>query len=433
VAYTEAQLQTLIGEVIHLLEAGRQFGNANTPNIITVGNAANALAQDGRADEFTAGIRAYRNGMSALISPDFGRQMLDPLLVELARVKSYPERDPASVLRRLAKAYNASGTDDILSRQITFGPVSPGGSNIGNGTIRRLTVTPYDEPIETTHAEVKTFTCIRDLQDGVKSGQEQFRYDGTDRLQDNLLIQGSGISNRIVTARNGADTKRYLKNPSFSGNDSGSAPSNWTDGPGNSIVDTTTTYRTYQGEGTAGALKVALTGTVSQLLSVRGGKFEPDVPYYVQIAWNPTTYSAPDGTVFSVALGSQTLLTVTKAGETNWNVAPCTLDKKLYYQNWAENAPSLDIVVSTLASGAILFDDVILCPMERIDGVWCIPVGGSTPFLGGGIDKGDTFSFDDSTEVGAVLSYWLWQLYGDAHMLPVKTAVPDWAEPLAWA
>lgn len=431
-AYTEAELQILIGKCIKIMEIHRQFGNALSPNMIATTDEVYELLEQSRTPQVAAAVGSIRQGHSNLLNPSAGKKMVGSLLREMARVKSYAQTDPKQILRRLLFDYANEGTPTtILDKITTFGAISAGGSNVGTGTVRRLTVDPYGYPIQATHNEVKRFTCNQDRYQGVPSGREEFWYEGVNREPDNLKIVGSGLRNVKINALNGSDAIQYLRNPSWNGADS--AFTGWDVTNATTAAELSDTYRTYTGEGTAGAIAITGNGYIFQTLITQRGAFKTDIPYYPQVAWNRSINNTTTMTI-TVTLGSQTVATVAISGsESGWQVLAPTLDEKLYYQNWRSDAAEFRITTSNVTGGAPVFDDGLLFPMKRLDGLWYAPVGGATPFMDGDRDAGDTFTFDDSVVTGAVLSYWFWQMYGVDGQLPTKTSAPVWAEPLAWA
>ena len=66
---------------------------------------------------------------------------------------------------------------------------------------------------------------------------------------------------------------------------------------------------------------------------------------------------------------------------TNWNVLQFTIDKNLYYRNWKEDAPDIEIEVVNLNTGTLHIDDAIFAPWTAIDGTWWWLAGGATHFL----------------------------------------------------
>lgn len=432
--YSEANVKSQIDAVIYLLEMQRQFGNANTPNVITQTDAVYAALQGITSPTVARAVGEFRRANSNIISPIQGRKLLDTLLLDMAIVKSYSETDPPAILRRLLHDYSQGTPVTIKDRNTTFGSVTAGGSNVGSGTIYRLTKDPYDYPIQAVSPEVKTFTCIVDENGGANAGQEKFNYHGVDREPDNLLVLGSGINIDTPRAKDGGDSTGYLTNPSFSGTETASTFNGWTITTITAAHDTTNYFRTYSGESTAGSIKLTGNGTVSQPLTTARGKFKADVPYFLAFRWNRSVGSAPANTTIDVDLGAQSsIIAITMTGaESGWQTAVATMDKKLYYQNWAGTSAALTFTIGSQATGYTLIDDVQLWPMTRIDGIWYAILGGATPFIDGSEFDGDYFTFDDSVMTGAVKAYWLWQLYGVDCQLP-NAASPTWADPLVWA
>jgi hypothetical protein len=220
------------------------------------------------------------------------------------------------------------------------------------------------------------------------------------------------------------DSARFLTNPSFGQLDGTlAAPTSipgWTPtgGIGNFELVESPTYRSSTEEGdTPRALKFTTNDILVQNFNVNSVSFNPNVPYYLQIAWNRSEGTG-DGTL-SLMLGSQTE-SVALAAQSGWQILRIALGTKNWFQNWNQEDPTVSIQLASNTTGYVLVDDVVLAPFTNFDGGWYALVGGTTPFL-----YDDIFTFTD-TEVGAIIQEWLWRLYG-IYLPPAVT--PTWADP----
>jgi predicted alpha-1,6-mannanase (GH76 family) len=92
-----------------------------------------------------------------------------------------------------------------------------------------------------------------------------------------------------------------------------------------------------------------------------------------------------------------------------WNILQLDLDSSRFYDNFKEDDLDVKLEVTSLATGTVVVDDVVLAPMVNLDGTWWAVVGGATPWL-----KGDTRIFSaDARGATAIINYWLWRAYGD--------------------
>lgn len=438
---SEAEIRAQIDDVTLIYDEVRKFGHVNGSglNWESMEDALTQSLETPYGADVLRAVAADRAALASIISSRGLRAKLDPLILTYAQVLGINARDAAEAVKLIAEDLAERATaQTIQTRAFTFGSVSAGGSNVGTGTVNRLTtgILPtngggYDAyAIENTHADTKTIECVRDVHSGATKHEEIFEIRGGQRadLRDSIEITGSGLVAQM-RALSGRDTLPYLRNPSFSthtGTDgSTSAISDWTAATGSFgtelQIDDTTTYRDYQGSPNDRSLKFAGNGKVTQALTVQGGRFDPDAPYYCQLAYNRAAGSG-DGTL-TLRLGAVSKA-VALSAQTGWNILRIDLNEDCWFRSWNENGADLEIELSSRTTGSVLVDDVILAPFTRFDGLWYAVVGGATKFL-----AGDTFSFADS-ETGAKLQAMLWRAYGtgDRYYFP-HSGTPVWADP----
>lgn len=432
---TEAQVQTEIKNRISIFQELAKFAGRNA-----TGNISNYLAREGTAlnddeGDFSvtsnrelANLRAF---LASAIQNSFGRRIIDPLFRNYARaVGNIVETDGGDILRRIyIRAITAGSTIRVKSRNITFGSVAAG-SNLGNGTIRRLTVDAYGFDIEACHMEPKRAECTRDNVEGADLNEEVFFFRGATPYPDQLLISGSGAGLEIksMSAR-----QSFLSNPSFSlFTNTIASPteiSGWT--PGSSIsnfqLDETNYYRGAGGtsDPTPRALKFVAADNISQLFSVNNVKLDPDLPIYMQIAYNRSV-GAADG-ILTFQVGNVSVSVNLGSAPAGWNTLIIALDKGLFPRNFATTSdPTVKITWSNRTTGTLLVDDVLLVPFTMFNGIWHALVGGSNPFIG---NNRDSFTWNDRLAGSdSILQQWFWKLYG-AYLPSVKDASENWTDP----
>ena len=312
----------------------------------------------------------------------------------------------------------SNGMGPIPSRAFTRGSAAAVGGNTGTGTINRLTVDENGLPMEASHVEVITARCVTDQTTGAKKGQERFEFKGlapsTDSLDFDITTRGTGVPG-FLTGKSADDS--LLSNASFSLK-SGTAAlpteiTNWTSsvaviGDGTDYqLDTTNYYRAADIESTTPAsLRIYLSRTLTQKLSVRGTRLDRNRPYYLQLAWNSNIGSGA-GTL-TLNYGAQTVNVVIAAG-TGWTILRIPITSAAWPLNAYEADPDISIQwAKTSAVGTYInIDDVIFTQYEEFGGTFYAVVGGVTAFQ---ID--DQFTFTDTATDTSILQRWFWWAYG---------------------
>lgn len=419
-APTEANIQDQIGKVCKIFEEMRNFGHVNSPNLIQMEGDLIAALEGDYSSESLSGWAAVRAGYAALIEQP--ATVLTPLLRTYAQFIGVPETDAQSILTRLFDHFT-DNTLTVESRAFAFGAISAGGSNVGDGLVNRLTTDENGDDIENQTSDGKTVECIGDEHSGASvEGEERFNIRGETSLRDRIEIAGSGLSAelRAISAK---DSRQLIGNPSFDAitGDIGSvtAINDWTPTTNISNFDGNVGfYRNPFGSSTTPlSLKILGNDTLSQNFSVKRTTFNPNVPVYLQIAYNRQT-GAGDGTL-TLHLGSQSTAVVLSA-QAGWNVLRIALGTKNWFKTWNQEDPTIAIQLSGHSTGYVLVDDIVLFPMSNFDGAWYTIVGGQTPFL-----RDDIFTFTDA-ETGSIIQRWLWRAY--QRYLP-HSGSPSWADP----
>lgn len=325
--------------------------------------------------------------------------------------------------------YFGDNSKTVLSRGFSFGSWSAGGSNVGTGLVRRLTVDEYGFVIENGFAEVKTAECVADSNSGRKRHSELFEYRGKPPGIDALELIGSGKNVRIECMSADSTQRLGVKNPSFEGvtGSTGSLTEihNWTPSAiGSFDTITSAYYRDVPGVATPRSLKIAGNASIKQTFADMRVNWEPGVPIYAQIAYNREVGSG-DGNL-NIVIGSKTA-TVALSAQTGWNILTFLITTDAWPKNW--NAVGADpatngitISIDSRTTGYTLVDDLIVGPYVQVDGAWVAIIGGATPFV-----RRDVFTATDtSTDTGIIQTQFAKQL---GFYLPHTTPTPTWSEP----
>ncbi len=414
-APTAAEVRTQIADAVKLLEELRKYAHVNAQNFLAHEDAfVQALETDFGAEALAA-LATIRASLNSAIRG--GSALVAPLLLTWAKVLGVPETDIDGILDRVFTAMD-SATESVLSRQFTFGSPVAGGANVGNGELVRLTTDADGYAIEATRAEARTFRCVGDEHSGASEHNELFLVEGEAAERDALKIAGSGLR-ASVKVLSGEDSK--LRNTSFSETTTSSGSltgfPGWTVGAiANFESVTADFYKDYRGESAPKSIRFKDNDAIEQNLNVRRVPIGARVPTLLQLAFKRE--AGCDGTL-TLSLGSQSE-SVPLGAQPGWTVLRLAPGTKCWFPNWNQEDPVVRIALAGRTVGTLLVDDVIFAPFARLDGTWWALVGGSTPFL-----YGDLFTATD-TEIGSVLQYWFWRLFG--RYLPHSMA-PTWVDP----
>lgn len=426
-----ADVQTEIKNRIAILQETAKFASVNSVSPLLNFRDREETALDNPGGDYTVISNGALKGMRSLIAQaldsSLARQILDPLFANYAKVISIPELDGPAIVRRVYK-YMHDNSLTVNSRSINFGAVSAG-SNLGSGTINRLTVDAFGYNIEACHMEAKRAECIQDQNTGGQEHEEIFRFRGAVREIDQIRIAGSGTLLDVAAL---SSRKSIITNASFSqfGGEIATPDeiSGWTIGSNiaNFQIDQTNYYRPFGGtaDTTPSALMFEASDYIQQDFDVNGIALDPDVPIYAQLAYNRQVGSAAGTLIFTMGNVS---VSVTLAAQTGWNILRIPLNKMLYPRNFAGLATSVPVKVQFIrTSGTLLVDDLCIAPFVLVDGLWYQVVGGATPFVAG---LRDSFSWTDALNgTDSIIQQWLWRTYG-LHLPHNDSGAETWTDP----
>lgn len=420
---SQTEIETQLKNACAYLEAVRIRGAVTST--YNVGALLDTFVQslEGEfAGSALAAAEVLRGAYASALTPARVQAILGPLLREEGRRIGSPLTNLYSLLAPgVGSIYRDFIDNDrrLVSKSPTFGSVSAGGSNVGDGTMLRCTVDAEGQTLEGYYSPKDTpvtAECVQDANSGATRGEEVFRLYGRPQGRDAIDERGSGADLTVASASSNA-TQAVLNNPSFSQVTPTTNDATVTNLPGwdvtTSIGNFETvsddTYRPLGSETTARAIRFTADDTLTSANRLRG--INRTRPYVVQIAFKRE--SSCDGTL-TLSVGAQSEA-VTLSAQSGWTVLRMTIGTKCWPQNWDQNDVKLSIALSSNTTGTLLIDDVVVVPMVAHDGLYYMPVGGATRFL-----IGDTFTFSDS-ETGAIVQRWISRGWPGRYL----PAVPD--------
>ena len=446
---TEAEVQTQWKNSVAILEATRNYADAT---VLGTGKLFDTLEQS-LEGEFTPtaianAVAAYRSGLSTLVDPSRAAGFLAPLLYEYAKLittTGNAYRNLNDLMRALYEHFKKN-TLSVKSRAITYdtsATLSIIATNVGNGTVSRLTVDENDYNIENCTVEKKLFRCRQDQNSGVLQGAEVFECAGTQASQDSLLRGsfGSGIVTRLRATHAGSGSGgSLLSNSSFQTYSATATPrfSGWTLTAGaaaDATQDTTTYYRLYPGTTVGNSLKITTTGatvTLKQAItSMRISQLDPNTPYFLRVMVNKGTASTGN---FVLRLGASSVSTAVSTLAAGWNEIKIPLTSACWPRVFTYNDTPFDIEIewsgTPTAAQVIYVDDAIFVPWDLIDGTyWNIRGANLTADAPWKID--DTLEFTDTGGAPGTgkIQYWLW-VAGLGYLRSKSDGTETFADPV---
>lgn len=420
-AWDQAKARVNLFQKLHL------FLNNNTPNWLGLEDTLIQALEGEYIGDVITGAKADRAALSAIVSPGNVQSRLTPHLYEIARVAGIPERDPTSILPKLRR-YMVDNSYSVNSRNLSLGTITADGSNTGNGSIYRLAVDEYDQPIEGVFLESKMFRCTAD-QNQVDKHAEVFEYRGVEAEVDYLQVLGSGLRVPLTCIHAGSgSTGRFIQNPSFE-TYAGTAPTAGTPSTPTAttdltgwvittianarvLLDTPSPYRGYPGDGVASgtnlyALRFTDNNKITQTpANTVAPTWDPSRPVFFSV--RVYRESNCDGNII-LRLGNTTR-TVAMSGLSNgaWNTVTLHADANdhnVWYRQYKKNALTVELELASRTTGSLILDDVNIDYWQNLDGLWYAAVGGSTPFI-----YNDFYTWSDALAGSeGIMQYWWWR------------------------
>lgn len=421
---TVAELKTqmpLVADVYK--ELYRLCENDGADDIVSIHDVLTQALEGDNADEILAGFRAMRNAIGAA---RLDSTIFDGHLRDWGRFLDVPSTASIDDILDAMTDYFDANSEAVASRVFVRGAVAAGGSNVGSGTVHRVTVDALGYAIENSTAEVKTFRCIEDANTGGARNAETFSVRGQTAIDAVELVNGGSGVNGTLTAVRPEDG--LILNPSFDefGGDAATPDSltNWIvatsgtsalAGDGSDVVfDSSLSYLPApDGDTTVYAMTVKITETFSQRLDVGGAALPIFGPIFAQLAWNRDGGSLTGTIALHVGANSNSVTLAAQSGWQTLNYLATPDSSSAWYLSSAEEALDVRIVITKTGGTSVDIDDLIVAAYNFLDGCWWIITPGATPFRAGALAQsgGDTFTFTD-TETGSEIQRIIWELYG---------------------
>lgn len=365
----------------------------------------------------SSSLTGHRSSFSGMLSPNAVASLMSSPLAEYCGALAITEGVRITLdqaIFRLREKLIASG-DSIKTRGIVFGTPAAGGSNVGNGTIYRLTQDEDGFPLESGHPEVKSLLCRLDQQQ-VDRHEEVFDISGAEREPDFLLVSGTGPQGGISSIGPRASDRILLNQSfsSFSGSISGAdVPvvtvndfSGWTLGSITGAYASLTAFRDRAGEADSRKISVRWDNdnSFTQYLGrTRRPRFADRTPYLIGVRiYKDALVTA--GSV-TITVGASTVTVTLASLATGWNTVILPMDKRVYSKNFTQNDLKMQIILAGLVTTGtgIKVDDVTFTEENFVDGTFLTLLGGNTSFI-----KGDKFTITDTMNISGegLLSKW---------------------------
>lgn len=433
---TEAEIQTQWKNIVNILEKTRAYAD---DNLVNAGGTIDVLFQSFEGEYIPVDGASFATRVRALISsavdPTQALAALEPILFEYASILAASGtlgygsgfQSASDVIIALYQWLN-DNSDTVESRAITYTAVSANGANTGNAGVSRLTLDRFGYNLEACHVEKKMLKCITDQNSGVQKWAESFEILGEAASFDGLRQgdTGSGqLARTLLRAKNSGSGAggSQLNNSSFSNfvasTGSGAQFNNWAETLTGAAAttditqDTTNFYRTHPNASVNASMKLSMDNagdsiTVKQTLSnMRIARLDPNTPYFLRLMWNRQIGSGASGTV-KLKLGANTVVTVAVVAQTGWQELVIPFNKTCWLEEFGEDVFDIEIAWAGGTGGYILFDDVIFCPWDLVDGTyWLIHQNNGTPVAN--LVADEYFAVDTGGAPGTgILQYWCW-------------------------
>jgi hypothetical protein len=375
---------------------------------------------------------------------------IEPILFEYGKVINTAGnygggyQDTAAIFSALYEHFNTDSLT-VQSRNITYDTTATlGASNVGNGSMARLTTDQNGFDMEFCHVETKRFRCRQDINSGVREEQEVFEQLGEPASPDALLraARGSGADTNVTirshhAGSGAAEGGSLLTNSSFSDFTSGASPefTGWTETAvgGGITQDATNYYRSFPNAGTDASLQMTGGGgdiILTQPLSdMSTNQLDPNTPYFLRVMLNKTVGTASGGTV-TIRMGSQSASVTIAALGAGWQELLIPLGTANWFRNFNPTAAEMSVVVewTSSTSGTLLVDDILFAPFDLIDGTYWFLRGNAATHASWRVD--DTLEFTDTGGAPATGKIQWWLFVTELGYLPSTTGLPTFTDPL---
>jgi len=424
---TKAELFNQLAHACRIINEFWKYCQSNTRNFKDDSDSFQQTFEGNHIAATQAALVTFRESLGGLIQG--GRALLEPILQDLARIGYNSIEDTTDAM--LVDIFDGmeAATETIQARDWTYANLTTGGSNNGNGTVYRLVTDKDEYDIESGSAVGGTvkLECIRDKHHGLEEGQEEFAIYGSGKDAWDVLDLGTAPSPKgLIYSTRAHDG--LLTNPSFDTYTATTFSSatdlngwNFLSSYANYSIDTANYFRREPGETTGNSLKNTASDTIYQNLTDAAGSLDPSSPAMLVVRYNREVGSAAGS--IKIYLGATTE-TINLASETGWNDARIIDDSGIWYDNFKQDVSGNGLQIkieTTISSGYLLIDEVILVQPQMYDGKWYLITAGGSDYL-----KNDYFSFGDTVTNTGVIQYWISRLFG--RYLPHDTGTPTYSD-----
>jgi len=385
----KSELWGQLANAVKIIDELWKFGAVNSPNLVTLIDTLSQSYLGNHVGSTTAAVKTLRTAIS---TQSVNTAVLQPIILELAK-RGYNSRATAvsDALDDIARGMDAL-TETVAERNITYGSVTAGGSNVGDGTVLRLTTDEYGNKIEdgAWDGGITKVEITQDKNTGVSGGSEKgLIYGSGVTPYDNLEMGDAPNGSLVVTAMNAANS--ILTNSDFetsSGTGATLAFTGWTlSDPEDFSEETTVTYNDSDQ-----AIEFEDNANILQYIPDASGSLDSSKPAFLIVPFYRV--SSCDGTL-TIRLGSQTE-SVALSAQSGWNLLVLGVaDEKGWYNNFKEDSSDLGVRVQiSLASrttGSLVIDNVILAQPSAFNSKYYMLIAGDSDFI-----NGDYFTFTDS-------------------------------------
>ena len=435
-APTETEIQTQWQNAVNILEKTRAYAD---DNVVDPGGYLDVFVKSFEGDFIPADgnsfARRVRGLLSGAVDQSQAISIMEPILYEYASVMAASATlGYGSGFQSVNDIFDAlyqwfiETSETVETRAITYTAVTAVAGGTGNAGISRLTEDRFGHKLEACHVEKKMFKCIADQNSGTQKWAERFQSQGEKSSFDGLGIgiTGSGDSSRtLITAKHAGSGNggSLLNNSSFSDFNvsatSGAQFTNWDEtitGAATTAItqDTTNYYRSHPNANANGSMKLALANaghTIAlkqTLTNMRISRLDSNTPYFLRVMVNKTVGSGVGGNVLLKLGGNATVTVALSALGSGWQELKIPFDKTCWTEEFGQDSFDVEMAWSAGTSGYMLFDDVIFCPWDLIDGTyWLVHQANGTPIANLVGDEGKAVDTGGAPGTG-IIQYWCW-------------------------
>lgn len=424
-AASKTELWAQVAVAAKVFDELYKFGNENTPNFVAMKTAVIEALEGDHAAVTARVMNELQNALSA----DFqkGREVLAALFKELASNGYGINTTGKNIGQILTDISNAmAGSETIASRDLTFGSVSAGGSNVSTGLFWRTTLDRHNQKIESVHVGAVKAEVISDKNSGASPGEEQYRIYGSGRIKVDEIDPGATTNlSSVFNLISQGSSRNLLTNGDFSAientltknQQTGWTLSDYT----NFSKDNTIKHRWKGGnEGIVNpvghSLKMTANAWFAQYFTREslGRKVDLSKPFFMIVLYYR---DGADGEL-EIRLGASTnsVADLTAVDDESWlavAIGPGSDDGWFdnFNEDWPDTAASLNQALGvrvrvewkSRTTGDLYIGGVILAQPNLFNGTYhLITAGSNTQSTSGEARKGDIWTYTDSYTTGGV-------------------------------